>query len=133
MGQTLSAKLYYGFPLEEEPDFDYCDANDKWDELVGPTKPTSNDYKTKEWDEWRKSNAVYEKSVDKVEIDFGGWDGGQLFYIHCPGVEIEAPYGASVLIENGLLMRYNHKLNEFCNEFNIPYKTPDWYLVARLF
>ena len=145
MSTNPEAIIYYGFPLkgfrEEIYDEDYNAKNDEWLYDRRPKEPECDRtvkgyYKTPEWDVWRSKLREWEQTLENVEIDWSGVENCETYYLHCPGIALKAEWNSQVLINCANTIydeKANQYLKEFCEQFNLPYQDPSWWLAVRYF
>jgi hypothetical protein len=138
MGTDASATLFYGFLLPELV-VDCYDLNEEWAKKHRPPQPQDKaNYKTAEWDEWRRLLKAYEATPQHVEIAWSGSEYDKQYYIHCPCYE-KRVYWAKVKeilvvdLEEADVVEAKRWLHEFCDCFNLPRREPGWFLAARYF
>lgn len=144
MGMSLTAKLYYGFPLVEgdgENDThdqereDFLNDDESWEtkEVEGHSvfKPQHQDYKSEDWKlYWKQSNKIVSALPCVIE-----WVG-------------HTNYGYPVLAIRAVVLRkhsrddtaitipaidpaWDGQLREWCEKYGFTYGTPSWQLAPR--
>jgi hypothetical protein len=135
--------IYYGIDIGKIAsekyrvvDYDYHGINDKWDSEHQPTRPTSTDYKSPEWDEWRIKLRAYEATPEHVEMRWFGAEDCERFVVHCCCLEMRVEYDEQIDLGHRHLSQQpdaDKWIEKFCNQFDLPYVPPTWHLASLYF
>lgn len=70
MSVSTDAILYYGIELGETFATDWYELSEQWQKAHAPQCPKDkSDYKTPEWNTWRKAKAEWEATPENIRID----------------------------------------------------------------
>jgi len=137
MSADPEAMLYYGFPIGE-PDFDYHDANDAWEELHRPAKPEHiKGYSGPEWDQWRIDFQNWCGSPQNIKLNWHGSEDCEQYHVHCKALVKSVEWSEYKEIDLEELAKPQPEadlyLGKFCEQNGIEWKQPKWFLAARYF
>ena len=139
MSTNPEAILYYGFPLKdyEDDDYSYHDTNDEWEKEKRPAEPSDkSDYRTPEWDEWRRKVGEWNATGENIELTWSGAEGCYAYYVHAAGLSRSVEWNEQMPLKDfdfGQQTEADGNLKEFCQRFGLPWQTPGWHLACRYF
>lgn len=119
MGKSLTGRLYYGFPIDEDSEIDYFEYEDIWKDEHNPILDSKSDYLSKFQN--------YLKSVNNIEIGYSGYDAEEPFICIVNSIiyfttTLEIP----IEILTKEMSAEDQSIKKFCERFNIKYKQPKW-------
>lgn len=147
MGTDPSAKLFYGITYRSDvdnedesdaPEIDYHHLayEDQKRRMAGlfPEPPDTGDYRTPEWDSWRKQKEDWEQATTRVSASIFGYSDSLHNYICIAQSEFSVEWDETKdipLLDVG--PGWHAELKAFCERNSLPWREPGWKLVSLYF
>lgn len=137
MSSSATATLFFGIPLSEgyewPEDVSGHDFSDQWVNEQGPKEPNSEDYRSAEWEAYRKELSAWKATPAFVAMGWHGYSEESQDYIY--SIQFTVDWGEIKEIDPQQLISADLQariasIKKFCEKFDLPFEQPKWHLVA---
>ena len=125
MEHCASAMLYWGFPIADNPEEEYewskDSASEEYAVRIGVRITEYPSY-----DDWRTA-VIETKETCSCDVECGGYEYSE----HCvvfKGSVVESFGGSKECVNLQVGENWEQQLKDYCEQLNIPWQTPKWYV-----